>query len=256
MAENLEGLIRAVVQLGMKQKGLTDLAKTFSKDPTNYKSIENYAQMLYGDVTQGLGKTAYEDLKKASPALVRENMDLSIGEAKATIGKVVGENYEAVVASLDDQATQHAALAASGKAKEAEAIMEALKAEKYDELREKYAKFVASKGFKAHAHYIKNVAGAEFFKMYSNYYLQASASEFLKDFLLPQKGEEEPKLDSKKLKAYLLEAPSKAKDDKARDAFYADIGGAISDYHVKIAELARKQAEAAEKAKAEEKKGK
>jgi hypothetical protein len=250
MAENLEQIIGAVTGTGIKYQEITGLAKAFSEKPADYPLIAKYVQMAYGgDVKEGSAKQMFEDFKKASPALVRENMDASASDFKSQLTKIVSENYEALISGLPEQYLLQAVLGVSGKAKEAEAVEEAIKSRKFDEVRDKFAKAVAGSS-KAHAHYIKNIAGDAFLANFAPSYFQMEYGKFLQSFMAAGKSDEESRLDVAKIKQYLTEAPGKAKDDKAKEGIYFEFGNAIAKYQFA-------QMKAAEEAKkAEEKKGK
>lgn len=256
MAETLEQKadngLQTVIPAGLNYLGLDRIAKAYVKDNTNTKLLAQYAQAITPYPTEESIAKIAQEMKKLSPAIVKENMDQTIKEQAQNLTQIVSTQYANLANTLPKEFLAQMALAVSGKKDEAEAIIELIKKGELDTVRKAYA---GARKNKAWQHFVAN-ASDEFIKSFAPIYFNGEAENFLQNYAKVEKnseGKDEAIIDTKKLTDYILAQQANAKDDKQKEALYLRTGKGIAQFYeeqMKMAEAAQKKAAEAEAKKA------
>jgi hypothetical protein len=248
MTQNLEGKVGEVIGRGMSYNLIEDLAKKYSATPTDPKIIESYVMNTRRGMDEDSLKMLIAEYKKAGPASVLENMNLTLNDAKDGLVKAVEPVYQNLVTNSPENYLAEMAMAVSGKAQMKEKVEKALKAGDLGTVRKAYSETFKDKAWK---HFIGAIASDTFINAFSQKYFQYDANNFLSQFAAQREvdGEVETYLDSKSLSNYLLNAIKSAKDDKQRQAIYLEAGKAMAKAQEKLMAQQKAQEEAAAKAK-------
>lgn len=242
---------------GMGYKATTELAEAFSKDTSNYGLVQQYVGSIYArrfGLSEDNLKQVIEDMKKSSPASVKENMDLMAGQYKSELTDVVAASYQDLVKSQDKGILSAMAWGVSGKQKQIEALGKAIKEDKMEDAKKMYASTFKEKAW---IHYVLNHASSNFVKKFAGEYVQRQENDFMKQFALDKPSADgKSELDPKKIADYLLSKEAEAKDEKAKKSLYFDAGMGIVDLQLKLQMMAQeaKKAEEAKKSKDKPKK--
>jgi hypothetical protein len=260
MAENLEQklspTVGQIVQQGLKYNNLTKITEEFAKNPSDYNLIGNYALLSNPGLDENMFRAYLDSFKKASPAVVRENMDISVKINGDNLAELVKASYKVAVDECDEEILAQAAYFASGADKEFEKVQTALKEGKTMDVRKKYMTTFKDANW---AHFVATIATDDFIKVFAPMYFKSQEENFQEQFKSTRKvgDKEEPYLDKTKVVAYLDKNLADAKDDKAKSGFYTNLGKGIANAYFVREQMAKMRVEAEEKAKAEaEKKAK
>jgi hypothetical protein len=229
----LEDLVKEVMQGAGAHSQIRSLASAYGRDQTNGKYIEAYSQMT------GL---PLDDLKAASPILLRENMDAAAKSKANQAVEAMSRNYKSLVAGLSDEEKIAMALGASGKNRTLQEVQEMIEAEKFDDVRALYSQTFEEPEWK---HFFSKIAQPKTLSASALSYYGKKVNNFGKQFVV------DGKIDSSKLTQYLNEAISG--DEASRNKAY--LGAALGLHEFYVAQGAMKKMEE-ERKKAEAKKAK
>jgi len=243
--------LEKIVQIGELYDDASNIAKSFSSDVSNYKTINEYVMKYMGGRTEEEKKRIYGEMKKASPAMVRESMDTNTKNIEGELVKSVSESYADLVNSENPQILETIALAISGLGEKLSKVEEAVRKGDVKAIQEIYAS--QYKGDPVMEHFAYRIAGKEFYLGIYPEVLEMEKGKLLSPFIntKTENGKEINYLDTAKLKPYLLSEMEKL-EDKDKNKAYLRVGKEIFG----LAKQAKEQEEKAKKKEAKNKKKK
>lgn len=237
-----------VIGASAMYEDISRIAKGFSDKPSNYKLIKEYAQKYVARNPEDEAEVNmhYGALKRASPAVVQENIDIRQKSVGANTAAIVAANMDDIL-KADSGIVYTAAFSLEGILKEEKEVGEALKKGDHKKIKQIYIELYGKNP--AVKHFAEEVADAEFFMKFYPKAIETKKKAFLAQF--SDEDGDKPTVNEDKLRAYVRSKIASIKDEKKPEA-YLDIGIAL----YALNEERRKAAEAEKKSQEEKKKKK